>query len=851
MRSKTAHLSGDIKRSLLMVDGEATFGEISKRAAPSLRSSLEQMFKELLQGGFIQEKTKTGKIPKMAVPPRMAVPPKMAVPQKRPVDDEGENELDFASDFRSHSREEQAAEAEKANDEAEAAAIAYSIEQAKVEQETEAKARAEAEPQARAMAEAKARQEAEARARAEAEARAAIEIQARALEEARERQETEARARAEAEAQARAMAEAKARQEVEAAARAEAEAKTRALAEAKAKHEAEARARAEAEAQARAAAEAKAKQEAEARARAEAEAQARAMAEAKAKQEAEAKAKREAEASAQAGSVAAEVKLEPFTFTIPGEGAPSASTVAHAKKDSQQDDAALMKDIGKFIQSEEVKKPPAAKAAGQIQEQAVAPASEHAPETTRSREAAKSDAEERKPSGDEMKKLEEAQAKVWAEAEQRAKQAAKAKAVWDVQQPPQQPAAKKTAPEARVKRKPLPWFKLGAGLVVMLLIILFVAPFVMPTREYVPRIEQLLSGKLHQPVYIGRLEGRLLPTPRLDLIDMSIGDTKQIKARLARVNFAILTLFTETKSIHSVELEGVQVNGAALQQVSAWLQQAAADTGYPIARILFNEGKLEAEGFELSGAGGELNFDQAGKFSLARLHAEGNKYALELEAAPANRTRVSISVRSSALPLLPNWVFDDLTAKGEMTANELVITEIDSRILGGILLGNARINWRSGWRMQGSLVAKTITMQNMLKVVSGDMEGTARFQMQAASLARLTDAATLDGSFVIKKGVVNGIDIVETARLRLTENMPGGRTHFDELSGEMSYAKGAYAFRQLKMTAGVLAAKGTVDYSGQQAAGSITADLALREGMGPVSLQLGGTRDNPTLRAVR
>ena len=518
MRSKTAHLSGDIKRSLLMVDGEATFGEISKRAAPSLRSSLEQMFKELLQGGFIQEKTKTGKIPKMAVPPRMAVPPKMAVPQKRPVDDEGENELDFASDFRSHSREEQAAEAEKANDEAEAAAIAYSIEQAKVEQETEAKARAEAEPQARAMAEAKARQEAEARARAEAEARAAIEIQARALEEARERQETEARARAEAEAQARAMAEAKARQEVEAAARAEAEAKTRALAEAKAKHEAEARARAEAEAQARAAAEAKAKHEAEA------------------------KAKREAEASAQAGSVAAEVKLEPFTFTIPGEGAPSASTVAHAKKDSQQDDAALMKDIGKFIQSEEVKKPPAAKAAGQIQEQAVAPASEHAPETTRSREAAKSDAEERKPSGDEMKKLEEAQAKVWAEAEQRAKQAAKAKAVWDVQQPPQQPAAKKTAPEARVKRKPLPWFKLGAGLVVMLLIILFVAPFVMPTREYVPRIEQLLSGKLHQPVYIGRLEGRLLPTPRLDLIDMSIGDTKQIKARLARVNFAILTL---------------------------------------------------------------------------------------------------------------------------------------------------------------------------------------------------------------------------------------------------------------------------------------------------------------------
>ena len=984
----------------------------------------------------------------------MAIPPKMAVPQKRPVDGEGENELDFASDFRAHPQEGTAAEAAKANDEAEAAAIAYSIEQAKAEQEAEAKARAEADPQTQAMAEAKAKQEAEARARAEAEARAAIEIQARALEEAREKQEAETRARAEAEAQAHAFAGAKARQEVEAAARAEAEAKARVLAEARAKQEAaaralaEAKARQEAEARARAeaqaAAEAKARQEAEARARA--EAQARAMAEAKAKQEAQArqeleaarqKAEQQADAALfqsvlepaqdkmlteaaksssgayhheraisatvlffdvvgytrqpvnkqfeikkqfnqlvsdclrelgegeriildtgdgaaigfmqhpedalkvaiqfhksvtanehndylelktrigihlgpinvvkdmngqsnmvgdgindaqrvmdfagpdqvfisrpyydfisrlsseysslfhyqgalqdkhgrehpvyklvdveitdtksefpQAGSAAADVKLEPFTFSIPGAAARPSPTTAHAGPGLQQDGAALMNDIEKFAQSEKLKKSPAAKAAVQNPAQAVAPA-------------------------DEMKKLEEAQAKVWAEAEQRAKQAAKAKAMWDVQPSPQSQPAAKTAPVERAKRKPLPWFKLVAGLAVVSLIILFVAPFVVPTREYVPRIEKLLSGKLHQPVYIGRLEGRLLPTPRLDLIDMSIGDKKQIKAKLARVNFAVLTLFTETRSIHSVELEGAWFDGAALQQVSAWLQQAAADTGYPIARILLREGKLESEGIELSGVGGELSFDQAGKFSLARLHANGNKYTMDLEAAPANRTRVSFSVRGSALPLLPDWVFDDLTAKGELLGNELVITEIDSRILGGILLGNARISWRSGWRAQGSLVAKTITMQNMLKVLSGDMDGTARFQMQASSLASLTDAATLDGSFVIRKGVINGIDIVETARLHRTESMPGGRTHFDELSGELAYAKDTYAFRQLKMTAGVLAAKGTVDYSGQQATGSITANLALREGMGPISLQLGGTRDNPTLHAVR
>ena len=73
-RSKTSHLAGDIKRALAMVDGTATFGEISKRAAPSLRSVLDEMFNELEKGGFIQDKAKASNIPRMVVPPKLVVP---------------------------------------------------------------------------------------------------------------------------------------------------------------------------------------------------------------------------------------------------------------------------------------------------------------------------------------------------------------------------------------------------------------------------------------------------------------------------------------------------------------------------------------------------------------------------------------------------------------------------------------------------------------------------------------------------------------------------------------------------------------------------------------------------------
>ena len=109
--SKTSHLSGNIVRALLMVDGAASFGEIFKRAAPSLRNTLDEMFVELEREGFIQnisgpvnvpqtiapelDKAKAANIPRMVVPDKMAVP-RIVIPTKK-LADEGFDELDFTA----------------------------------------------------------------------------------------------------------------------------------------------------------------------------------------------------------------------------------------------------------------------------------------------------------------------------------------------------------------------------------------------------------------------------------------------------------------------------------------------------------------------------------------------------------------------------------------------------------------------------------------------------------------------------------------------------------------------------------------------------------------------------------
>jgi hypothetical protein len=139
-------------------------------------------------------------------------------------------------------------------------------------------------------------------------------------------------------------------------------------------------------------------------------------------------------------------------------------------------------------------------------------------------------------------------------------------------------------------------------------------------------------------------------------------------------------------------------------------------------------------------------------------------------------------------------------------------------------------------------------VQKFGTALSGDLDGSARFRMRADSLAQLPDSAIVEGTFVVGKGVVNGFDIVEAVRLRSRESRPGGRTHFEELSGELNYENGDYRFRRLRMKAGVLSASGSLDVVKQNLSGQVAAELSMRSGAGSAALQVGGTTAVPTIR---
>ena len=784
---------------------------------------------------------------------------------------------------------------------------------ARAKAEAEAKAHAEAEKRAKAEAEAarqQAEQEAEkvraelaaARAKAEAEAKAHAEAEKRAkieVEAARQQAEQEAvkarkelvaaKAKAEAEAKAHAEAEKRAKAEAEAArkqAEQEAEKVRAELAAARAKAEAEAKAHAEAEKRAKVEVEA-ARQQAEqeaakvreeliaVRAEAEAKAKAHVEAEQRAKAEVEKRAKVEAEAARQqteqeaavvdrqdenpvklqAGATrdvdaiqpankADAVVLAPFDFSVSVVNSDVETIAVPENTDSKQEDQALIHDLNALGQAAKNPVPP--DAASTVVSSTVEPV-EQVSVTQKKTVVPESGAH--LPSEAEVSKLAAAQAKAWAEAEQRAREEALHKAEFDTATASLEKNSR--APVARIRRKPLPWGKIGAGLFVVVLLSLFVVPFVLPMRGYANKLEKSLSLLLQQPVHIQQMSGRLLPTPRLVLNQLSIGDQKQVSVQQAQINFSVATLFADHKVIDYIDLQGLLIEGSALQSVTEWTQQIAAVPQHPVRRIQVSQGKIKAEGIVFSELGGLLDFNPQGKFVQAKLHSDANKFALEIKAEGDKKLQALITARNGALPLLPNWNFDELNAKGELSGDELSISDFDGRIAGGIIQGDAKINWRTGWQMQGKLIAKSITLQNINRLLEGDMYGSARFKMKSNNLQKLTDSVFFEGDFEVKKGMLSGVDVVETARLRSPENMPGGRTHFEELNGDLSYANGIYHFKRIKMTSGALNANSAVEVKNQELSGYVNAELTMRAGMGTVALRVGGTTEAPTLKVGR
>ncbi len=876
--SEVSGMSGDMKRVLLLIDGNSNFDHVIKRAPPSLRGDLPEIIQRLLDAELIADKSKS-KVKLKIVSPRMP-PPRLADP---------EGELDFTSMFKAPSAEDLAAEAVRQKEREASRLKAVEAEQLQAatiaRQQAEIAAKAKAEAEAKVKQEAAERQAAEAREKAEAAARLSAEQEAErvkaqrdAEEQARrgaearrlEAEQEAARVKAELEAAAKAQreAEVRVRQEAEAAEKAKAEAeKVRRKAEEEAariqaaleaaKARVEAEAKALAEERARIEAEERQRREAEAaRIKAEEEAAARAMAEEeRQRREAEAariKAEEEAAARARAGEahkIDNEVAQPQsgFAFKIDLDGLQDVMPAPVMVEQDNKPESAFetpqtisnepgQQEIAQPAESEEQKI-----AQPDIGVEMARLKAEQDAQQLRAVQAAKEQ--------EEAQRLAAEQAAAWADAELRATQQSKLEAEQAAIQAALAQAKAQQKAAWRGRHKSVSPVKLLGGLFGLILILVFMLPLFWPMEKYIAPIGQRISARLGQPVTVGGLKASLLPLPKMEISRLVVGANQELQVENVTLRFDPFSFFSADRVIDEVSLRGVAVEGKSLERVVTGLQGLNGESGFVLRRVNVQSLQIRTEGFSLPPLSGNAQFDN-GAFVRLALHDKNNKMHLDLKSAPGGRLQIAFGIRENTLPLLPKVMFGDFSANGEIAAGEAVFSELDAHAYGGIWSGRGRLSWGKEWRAEARINAKTMEMDKMFAQygISGELFTDGTVSAKNESLAGLANSLRVEANFEAKRGVINGIDVVETARLLSRDHLAGGRTHFDQMNGSFLLENHVVRLRQIKISSGMLNASGSFDIANDgRLSGSFNSEIKMRAGNN--LLLLSGSLAEPKLQA--
>ncbi len=319
----------------------------------------------------------------------------------------------------------------------------------------------------------------------------------------------------------------------------------------------------------------------------------------------------------------------------------------------------------------------------------------------------------------------EEQALVWAEAEQRAK----AQAALELEQSVQQIALSQAkAAKVAVKRrpgKPLPWGRMLLGLVVLALMVAIVLPYVYPLADYIAPLELRLSAQLKQPVHIGGLGASSLP-PRLQLQNVTVGASQELKVGTVDLDFDLFSLPSEVRVISNANLNDVSVDGRLLDKLAASFKLLGSDAGYPVRHVTLQHVKIISDDVALPTFGGTAEIDVQGHLNSISLHSADDKVGVDLQ-SDQGRWQLGINLKERSLPVLPDVIFSDFSAKGELRDGEVNFTELDAHLYDGILLGSGKLSWNKGWSLQGTLEAKIFDLGKMFPKfhIEGEMYGDA------------------------------------------------------------------------------------------------------------------------------
>lgn len=349
-----------------------------------------------------------------------------------------------------------------------------------------------------------------------------------------------------------------------------------------------------------------------------------------------------------------------------------------------------------------------------------------------------------------------------------------------------------------------------------------------------------------------------MPSPRVHLGRVQIGSQEEVVIAGATIVFDATTLFSSPRVISSVQLDQPVIKKEAmalLTQVAS--QSSSTPASVEVRQVVLNDARLEWAELKTPSFNARIEIEQSHQLRTVLLDSVDGK--LHIEARPQGQGyTANIRVTQWIPPVGPPLQFDRLDMDLVYAGNKLQAPRMEAQLYQGSLKGAAELDFAQDWRLDGKVFVNEVELGSATRLltqktkVSGRVSGEGSFGSRARDASGLVDALRTEFRFDVRKGVLYGLDLAKAATLLLRQGSSDGETRFDELSGVFSMRGKQMDFQQVRMSSGLLVARGNVRISQEKKlAGRVEVELKQSISMVAVPLDVSGSLDQPSVMPTK
>ena len=359
----------------------------------------------------------------------------------------------------------------------------------------------------------------------------------------------------------------------------------------------------------------------------------------------------------------------------------------------------------------------------------------------------------------------------------------------------------------------LPWIKWGSVGIVVLFCCLLGLAFRYPYARLIPAFEASMADFLQTPVRVGGIAFRFSPWPNLVLSDVKVGESFDSHVEAIRIGSPLLLLKGAPYRISTLEVVGADFS--ANQVVALPFFNAASGRHgerVSVKEIKLTQSQVRIRDLALRDLSGDIHLMADGSLEKASFLAVDRSIRL-VATSSAQGIELNIEGRGWK-PVGSLMSLDALQAKGLLKKDRLLIQNIDSTFLGGILKGTWLIDWSSGLVIAGDATLSRLDCRKVSAAfvpslkLDGDLAGVLRLRAGGNDWESLWQSVEATFEAEVTRGVLYGIDLGEAARRGAGSMARTGSTKFDHLRAMLTINSRQITGRDVQMSAGMMTASG-------------------------------------------